>query len=184
MEAAGTLTFWCVRGSIPAPGLHTITFGGNTSCVSVEYREHVIIFDAGTGLRQLGLALLAREQPPITGSLFLTHTHWDHIQGLPFFTPAFTPENHFMIYGEARPRYSLVELMADQIQHPFFSRRDAGLVPGADRFPRTGERRHRRDQPTDPRHRLPSHASACGPRLCAPARRDARRLCHRPRPPA
>jgi len=64
--------------------------------VSVEYREHVIIFDAGTGLRQLGLALLAREQPPITGSLFLTHTHWDHIQGLPFFTPAFTPENHFM----------------------------------------------------------------------------------------
>jgi len=109
-----------VRGSIPAPGLHTITFGGNTSCVSVEYREHVIIFDAGTGLRQLGLALLAREQPPITGSLFLTHTHWDHIQGLPFFTPAFTPENHFMIYGEARPRYSLVELMADQIQPPFF----------------------------------------------------------------
>src|SRR6266436_4355298 len=120
MAAAGTLTFWGVRGSIPAPGLHTITFGGNMSCVSVEYREHVIIFDAGTGLRQLGLALLAREQPPITGSLFLTHTHWDHIQGLPFFTPAFTPENHFMIYGEARPRYSLVELMADQIQPPFF----------------------------------------------------------------
>ena len=120
MVAAGTLTFWGVRGSIPAPGLHTITFGGNTSCVSVEYREHVIIFDAGTGLRQLGLALLAREQPPITGSLFLTHTHWDHIQGLPFFTPAFTPENHCMIYGEARPRYSLVELMADQIQPPFF----------------------------------------------------------------
>ena len=47
MEAAGTLTFWGVRGSIPAPGLHTITFGGNTSCVSVEYREHIIIFDAG-----------------------------------------------------------------------------------------------------------------------------------------
>ena len=49
MEAAGTLTFWGVRGSIPAPGLHTITFGGNTSCVSVDYREHVIIFDAGSG---------------------------------------------------------------------------------------------------------------------------------------
>jgi phosphoribosyl 1,2-cyclic phosphodiesterase len=120
MVAGGTLTFWGVRGSIPAPGLHTITFGGNTSCVSVEYRGHVIIFDAGTGLRQLGLALMAREKPPITGSLFLTHTHWDHIQGLPFFTPAFTPENHFVIYGEARPRYSLVDLMADQIQHPFF----------------------------------------------------------------
>jgi phosphoribosyl 1,2-cyclic phosphodiesterase len=86
----------------------------------VDYDEHVIIFDAGSGLRQLGLTLLAREKPPITGSLFLTHTHWDHIQGLPFFTPAFTPENRFVIYGEARPRYPLVELMEDQIQHPFF----------------------------------------------------------------
>jgi phosphoribosyl 1,2-cyclic phosphodiesterase len=121
MEAAGTLTFWGVRGSIPAPGLHTVTFGGNTSCVSVEYRDHVVIFDAGSGLRRLGLYLAARGgAPPITGSLFLTHTHWDHIQGLPFFTPAFTPENQFMIYGEARRRYPLVELMEDQIQHPFF----------------------------------------------------------------
>jgi phosphoribosyl 1,2-cyclic phosphodiesterase len=120
MDNDGTLTFWGVRGSIPAPGLHTITYGGNTSCVSVDYGDHVIIFDAGSGLRQLGLALMAREHPPITGSLFLTHTHWDHIQGLPFFTPAFTPENHFVIYGEARPRYPLVELMEDQIQHPFF----------------------------------------------------------------
>ena len=120
MDADGTLTFWGVRGSIPSPGLHTITFGGNTSCVSVEYHEHVIIFDAGSGLRPLGLALMARATPPITGSLFLTHTHWDHIQGLPFFTPAFTPQNQFAIYGEARPRYPLVELMEDQIQHPFF----------------------------------------------------------------
>jgi phosphoribosyl 1,2-cyclic phosphodiesterase len=88
--------------------------------VSVEYREHIIIFDAGSGLRQLGLALMAREKPPITGNLFLTHTHWDHIQGLPFFTPAYTRENRFVIYGEARPRYPLVELMEDQIQHPFF----------------------------------------------------------------
>ena len=87
MDAEGTLTFWGVRGSIPAPGLHTITFGGNTSCVSVDYREHVIIFDAGSGLRQLGLVLMARDTPPITGSLFLTHTHWDHIQGLPFSRP-------------------------------------------------------------------------------------------------
>src|SRR5260370_20317642 len=120
MDAAGTLTFWGVRGSIPAPGLHTITFGGNTSCVSVDYREHVIIFDAGSGLRQLGLALMARDTPPITGSLFLTHTHWDHIQGLPFFTPAYTPENRFVIYGEARPRYPLVGMVEDQKQHPLF----------------------------------------------------------------
>ena len=121
MVADGTLTFWGVRGSIPAPGLHTVTFGGNTSCVSVEYGEHVVIFDAGSGLRRLGLYLQTRDAPPpITGNLFLTHTHWDHIQGLPFFTPAFAPENRFVIYGEARRRYPLVELMEDQIQHPFF----------------------------------------------------------------
>ena len=121
MAADSTLTFWGVRGSIPAPGLHTVTFGGNTSCVSVEYGEHVVIFDAGSGLRRLGLHLLAQRAPaPIAGSLFLTHTHWDHIQGLPFFTPAFAPENQFVIYGEACRRYSLIELMEDQIQHPFF----------------------------------------------------------------
>ena len=74
--------------------------------MSVDYREHVIIFDAGSGLRQLGLVLMARDTPPSTGSLFLTHTHWDHIQGLPFFTLAFAPENYFVFYGEARPRYS------------------------------------------------------------------------------
>lgn len=80
MTADGTLTFWGVRGSIPAPGPHTVTFGGNTSCVSVEYGEHVVIFDAGSGLRRLGLHLLAQRAPaPIAGSLFLTHTHWDHL---------------------------------------------------------------------------------------------------------
>jgi phosphoribosyl 1,2-cyclic phosphodiesterase len=78
---------------------------------------------------------MARDTPPITGSLFLTHTHWDHIQGLPFFTPAFAPENHFVIYGEARPRYSLVELMADQIQHPFFPNERAFLAQQL--FPQT-----------------------------------------------
>lgn len=121
METEGTLTFWGVRGSIPTPGLHTVIFGGNTSCVSIEYGDHVVIFDAGSGLRCLGLNLSASHEPQtIKGSLFLTHTHWDHIQGLPFFTPAFAPANQFAIYGEARQTYNLVELMQGQIQHPFF----------------------------------------------------------------
>jgi hypothetical protein len=72
MDTAGTVTFWGVRGSIPAPSLHTVTFGGNTSCVSVEYGEHVVIFDAGSGLRKLGLYLQTRDAPPpITGCLSL-----------------------------------------------------------------------------------------------------------------
>lgn len=121
MAAKGVLTFWGVRGSIPAPGFQTITFGGNTSCVSIEYDEQVAIFDAGSGLRKLGLHLMGhRDSAAIQGSIFLSHTHWDHIQGLPFFTPAFAPNNRFVIYGEARRTYSLVELMEDQIQHPFF----------------------------------------------------------------
>lgn len=121
MQTQGSLTFWGVRGSIPAPSLSTITFGGNTSCVSVEYDNHVVIFDAGSGLRRLGLYLIARQEPQvIQGSIFLTHTHWDHIQGLPFFTPAFVPKNQFTVYAEARQKYSLIELMEEQIQHPFF----------------------------------------------------------------
>lgn len=121
MQTESTLTFWGVRGSLPSPGLHTVTFGGNTSCVSVECGDHVIIFDAGTGLRKLGRYLIEHQEPhAIKGSIFLTHTHWDHIQGLPFFTPAFAPGNQFMIYGEARWPYSLIKLMEGQIQHPFF----------------------------------------------------------------
>jgi phosphoribosyl 1,2-cyclic phosphodiesterase len=120
MAADGTLTFWGVRRAIPAPGLHTVTCGGNTSCVSVAYRRHLIIFDAGSGLRQLGRALLAQEEPPITGSRFFTHTHWDPMQGLPFFAPAFAPETQCGISGEARRWSPLVELMEDQIQHPVF----------------------------------------------------------------
>jgi phosphoribosyl 1,2-cyclic phosphodiesterase len=129
MQTEGVLTFWGVRGSIPSPSLHTVTFGGNTSCVSVEYNNHVMIFDAGSGLRRLGLHLMARQEPHvIQGSIFLTHTHWDHIQGLPFFTPACVPKNRFTVYAEARQKYSLVELMEDQIQHPFFSGRDVRPV--------------------------------------------------------
>jgi phosphoribosyl 1,2-cyclic phosphodiesterase len=98
-----------------------VIFGGNTSCVSVEYGDHVVIFDAGSGLRRLGLHLMAGHEPQtIKGSIFLTHTHWDHIQGLPFFIPAFAPDNQFVIYGEVRQTYSLVELMQEQIQHPCF----------------------------------------------------------------
>jgi Beta-lactamase superfamily domain len=188
MTADGTLTFWGVRGSIPAPGLHTVTFGGNTSCVSVEYGEHVVIFDAGSGLRRLGLYLLARPaSPPITGSLFLTHTHWDHIQGLPFFTPAFAPENQFVIYGEARRRYSLVELMEDQIQHPFFPVEMPDLFRAHVNFREleSGETVEiAAPRRAAPRHGRPPRASQCRLRLCAPARRAAGRLYHGPRTPS
>ena len=98
-----------------------MVFGGNTSCVSVEYQDHVVIFDAGTGLRKLGHHLMAKGDPEtVKGSLFLTHTHWDHIQGLPFFGPALAPGNHFTIYGEGKRKYNLFQLIEGQFQNPFF----------------------------------------------------------------
>src|SRR5262249_40601877 len=80
--------FWGTRGSLAKPGRNTIRYGGNTSCVEVRASDGtLIVLDCGTGAHELGIALLATNQRSLHGHLFLTHTHWDHIQGLPFFAP-------------------------------------------------------------------------------------------------
>src|SRR6266404_9581971 len=80
------VTFWGVRGSIPTPGPTTVRYGGNTSCVEVRAGGEILILDAGTGLRLLGQQLAGEVNgQPLNLTLMLTHTHWDHIQGLPFF---------------------------------------------------------------------------------------------------
>jgi phosphoribosyl 1,2-cyclic phosphodiesterase len=89
-----------VRGSIPTPGPGTVRYGGNTSCVEVRCGDEIIILDAGTGLRPLGLALLAEfKNKPLNLTLLITHTHWDHIQGLPFFAPIYNPRCRLRILG-------------------------------------------------------------------------------------
>src|SRR5260370_898717 len=100
--------FWGVRGSLPSPGPETCRYGGNTSCVEIRAGGELIILDAGSGIRKLGLAL-QREAAgqPIRGSILISHTHWDHIHGLPFFAPAFVLGNHFTIYGCAGSTLSL-----------------------------------------------------------------------------
>jgi phosphoribosyl 1,2-cyclic phosphodiesterase len=121
MRSESVLTFWGVRGSIPAPGIHTVAFGGNTACVSVEHKGYILIFDAGSGIRMLGQHLVDREDINIIkGCIFLSHMHWDHIQGLPFFTPAFSEENRFVIYGEGKRKVSLPEILKEQMQGPYF----------------------------------------------------------------
>ena len=80
-----TVHFWGVRGSIACPGPETVRYGGNTPCVEMRVGRERLIFDGGTGLRVLGQNLLS--QMPVEASLFFTHTHWDHIQGFPFFYP-------------------------------------------------------------------------------------------------
>src|SRR3954466_12544716 len=96
------LRFWGTRGSIPTPGAHTVRYGGNTPCVEVRTGTGwLVILDAGTGIRELGRSLMAGSTGPGGGSggniaadIFLTHAHWDHIQGIPFFAPIFQQGNH------------------------------------------------------------------------------------------
>jgi phosphoribosyl 1,2-cyclic phosphodiesterase len=96
-----TLTLWGTRGSVPSPGAATAYFGGNTPCVELRTSTNaLLILDAGTGIRQLGRALMERAGGrPIVGDILLSHAHWDHIQGLPFFAPLFQHGNQFTIRG-------------------------------------------------------------------------------------
>lgn len=115
------LKFWGVRGSTPAPGPHTVQYGGNTSCIEVRAKGELIILDAGTGLRLLGRELLAEfHDQPLHLTLLLTHTHWDHIQGLPFFGPIYQPQNRLRILGYEGARHGLSTVLSSQMESPFF----------------------------------------------------------------
>jgi phosphoribosyl 1,2-cyclic phosphodiesterase len=110
---------WGARGSIPAPGPETMRYGGNTSCVEVTLDDgSTLILDAGTGIRNLGLALSARESVSQPIHILLTHLHLDHIQGLMFFAPAFRPESEIIIWGPASPEASLRDRIARYISAP------------------------------------------------------------------
>jgi phosphoribosyl 1,2-cyclic phosphodiesterase len=112
------ITFWGVRGSIPTPGPSTVHFGGNTSCVELRAGKAILIFDGGTGLRLLGKKLL--REMPLTAHMFFSHVHWDHIQGFPFFEPAFVAGNEFHLYGGNNVSRTLEETLAGQMDHPNF----------------------------------------------------------------
>ena len=107
---------WGARGSIPAPGPETMRYGGNTSCLEVTLSDDsTLILDAGTGIRNLGVALPRDEQPI---NILLTHLHLDHIQGLMFFAPAFRPESEIVIWGPRSPEATLRDRVARYISAP------------------------------------------------------------------
>ncbi len=120
-DQAIRLRFWGVRGSIPTPGPATVHFGGNTSCVEIRIGSQIIILDAGTGLRLLGRHLIAEfGEQPLDLTLLLTHTHWDHIQGLPFFMPVYKPQNRLRILGYEGARPGLEHVLTCQMESPYF----------------------------------------------------------------
>ena len=112
------IVFWGVRGSIPTPGPATMQVGGNTACVEVRCGEELLILDGGTGLRLLGNQLGPHR--PLKANLFFSHVHWDHIQGFPFFAPAFVAGNDIELYGATNVTGTLEETLAGQMNFPNF----------------------------------------------------------------
>jgi len=113
--------FWGTRGSIPVPGPATVRYGGNTSCVEVRSASGVLmLLDCGTGARDFGQALLAEPGGPRRGHVFIGHTHWDHIQGLPFMAPLFVADYEWDLYGPRGLGPSLREALEGQMQYTYF----------------------------------------------------------------
>ncbi len=115
------IKFWGVRGSTPTPQPENLRYGGNTSCVEVRLGDRIFIFDCGTGFRMLGHAL-EREfvDRPLAAHVFVSHFHWDHIQGMPFFRPLYdSPNSQFIFHSSGRTR-RLEQVMAEQMASPYF----------------------------------------------------------------
>ena len=122
---AYTVTFWGTRGSIPTPGAHTARYGGNTPCVAVEGADgagggQLVILDAGTGIRALGVHLVEKQNGAVKVEILLSHAHWDHIQGLPHFKPFFAPGNSVRIWGTRQGTASLEAILRQQMDPAVF----------------------------------------------------------------
>jgi phosphoribosyl 1,2-cyclic phosphodiesterase/CheY-like chemotaxis protein len=115
------LTFWGIRGTLPVPGEGALKYGGNTSCVTLEFpRENLFIFDAGTGIKVFSDHLMAKQERRIEAEIFISHPHWDHINALPFFRPLYQRGNEFEILGSAQGDTSLSELISAQMDGVYF----------------------------------------------------------------
>ena len=120
-QSGTVVRFWGVRGSISTPGPNTLFYGGNTSCVEVRADGELVILDAGTGIRALGLSLQQEfGSKPFRVTILISHTHWDHIQGFPFFVPAYYPSNEVHLMAFEGARRGLEATLASQMESPYF----------------------------------------------------------------
>ena len=113
-----TVRFWGVRGSLPTPGKETARYGGNTACVEVRCGSRIFIIDMGSGARPLGNDLF--KEAPLQATILISHYHWDHICGIPFFGPFYDARNCFDLYGEGRRRKGLKSILSGQMHYPYF----------------------------------------------------------------
>jgi len=127
------IRFWGVRGSIPCPGPHTVKYGGNTPCIELCFKDvdRLIILDAGSGIRELGNRIVARDlsKGPIRTEIFLTHTHWDHIMGFAFFAPIYVPATKLKVYGPVTYEDDTLEqVVGGQLTYRYFPVRQEELA--------------------------------------------------------
>ena len=112
------IDFWGVRGSVPSPGSETIRYGGNTSCISITVENKILILDAGTGIRNLGSSMIGESDLKIF--IIITHTHWDHIQGFPFFTPIYQPNRPVYMFPTLHKKNLVLSSLIDQMDGAHF----------------------------------------------------------------
>ena len=126
------IKFWGVRGAVPCPGLNTVRYGGNTICIELRFNDpdRLIIIDAGSGIRALGNEIMAKESPSdkITADIIITHTHMDHIQGLPYFAPLYVPKAKLRIIGPASSgKVTLKRIVSGLFSYNYFQINESEL---------------------------------------------------------
>jgi phosphoribosyl 1,2-cyclic phosphodiesterase len=115
------IRFWGVRGTLPASGEHTLKYGGNTSCISLEFpRQQLFVFDGGSGIKALGDWLISQKRQNIHAKILISHPHWDHINAIPFFAPLYRQGNEFEILGSNQGDSTMRELISAQMDGVYF----------------------------------------------------------------
>jgi len=143
LKPSVAIKFWGVRGSTPCANKENIVYGGNTTCVQVElpFTEELLILDSGTGIRNLG-NYLAEFREKVKGRIFITHPHWDHIQGFPFFKPIYNPENHFDIHMPPQVNGGCREILSGHLTKTFFPVTLEMIDANIEYITQTGERQN------------------------------------------